>query len=142
MSRLGRARVLLAAALAGACSTEDASASPEGVVEAFLDRLARVHGDPEPARAAYELLWSEARKNLAERARHASAVAGRTVRPEEMIAPSRLTLRFEPRRFEARRTGDWAIVTAIGAPSSAVCSRSPKRRCKSAASASRLKSLG
>jgi hypothetical protein len=96
------------------CRSEAAHARPEGVVEELLDRLQRVHGEPKAATAAYELLWSEARQNLAERAKRASFAAGRKVAPEEMIAPSRFTLRFTPKEYSARVEGDWAVVTVTG----------------------------
>ncbi|HEX9622555.1 MAG TPA: hypothetical protein VF989_20570 [Polyangiaceae bacterium] len=86
--------------------------TPERVVSEFIARVQRVHGAPEASRAAFELLWSEARQNLGERAERATAVAGRTIEAYEMIAPSRVALRGTPHDYSARVDGNWAIVTA------------------------------
>jgi hypothetical protein len=104
---------VLGAALS-ACEAEQPDALPERVVEEFIERIQRVHGEPKAARAAYELLWNEARRNLAERAKRASAVAGREIAPEDMLAPSRFSLSYKPKKYVARVDGDWAEVNATG----------------------------
>ena len=109
--------VVLAVATASAlfgCEADRGDAGPEAVVEELVNRLQRVHGDPKAARAAYELLWSDAKRGLAERAKRAGAVAGRDVAPESMIAPTRFSLAFKPRRYTARIDGDWAVVSITG----------------------------
>lgn len=100
--------------LATGCEREQIDDHPEQVVEEFIARMRRVHGDPKAARAAYELLWSEARSNLAERAKRTSAVSGREVAPEEMLAPSRFSVKREAKRFSSSIDGDWAIVRVSG----------------------------
>ena len=109
-------RALYAVALLAllACDAPPVDTEPERAVETFVDRMQRVHGDPKTARAAYELLWTEAKRNLAERAKRASAVAGREIAPEEMLAPTRFSLRFKPKRYKADVDGDWAEVTVTG----------------------------
>lgn len=116
MTRLRRlqALVLALAALGPACQSDGVDAGPDAVVEELVQRLGRVHGDPKAARAAYDLLWSDAKKALAERAKRASAVAGREIAPQSMLAPSRFWLTFLPRRYSSRIDGDWAVVTAFG----------------------------
>lgn len=99
----------------GACSRRRPDAAPEAVVREWIDRMQRVHGSPEDARAAYELLSQAAKANLEERARRASAATGRKMEPEQMIVPSRFSLRFAPRQLTARVAGERAIVEAVGA---------------------------
>jgi hypothetical protein len=98
------------------CRREAVDSDPERLVVEFLFRMKRVHGDPKNGREAFELLWSQAQKNLAERAVRASALAGRKMSPEEMIAPSRFSLRFEPRRLHWVQHGEMAVVTVQGDP--------------------------
>lgn len=102
---------LLALALLPACEEDAADSEPQRLVAELIARLQRVHGDRKAARAAYELLWSDARRNLAERAKRASDVAGREIAPEEMLPPSRFALHRKPRHYEARIDGDWAEVS-------------------------------
>ena len=119
-TRLGRhapgwAAVLLVLCLAQAsCEAEAKDSTPERVVQEFMDRMQRVHGDPHAARLAYELLWVDARRNLAERAKRASAVAGREIAPEEMLAPSHFSLAYRPKKLSAHTDGDWSEVTVTG----------------------------
>lgn len=109
----------LASALLTGCEAEANDSTPERVVQEFIDRMQRVHGDSHAARLAYELLWADARRNLAERAKRASAVAGREIAPEEMIAPSHFSLAYRPKKLTARVDGDWAEVTVSGESSTA-----------------------
>jgi hypothetical protein len=105
--------VLVAACsfLAG-CEEEASDGEPDRLVAEFVQRMQRVHGsDRRTARAAHDLLWRDAQRNLAERAKRASDVAGREIGPEEMLPPSRFSLHHKPRRFESRIDGDWAEVT-------------------------------
>jgi hypothetical protein len=111
--------LLFLMALQLGCEAEANDSTPERVVQEFMDRMQRVHGDSHAARLAYELLWTDARRNLAERAKRASAVAGREIAPEEMIAPSHFSLAYQPKKLSSRVDGDWAEVTVSGESSAA-----------------------
>ena len=100
--------------LLGGCARQASDETPERAVQEFIDRMQRVHGDPARARDVYDLLAAPARANLDERARRASASNGRAVAPEEMLAPSRFYLSFQPRTWTSERGEDWAVVTAEG----------------------------
>jgi hypothetical protein len=97
-----------------ACKNDVVDAGPEAIVEEFIARMQRVHGDPKAGREAYDLLWGEAQRALVERAKRASAVAGREIAPPSMIAPTRFSLAFTPKRYKARVDGNWAVVTITG----------------------------
>lgn len=93
------------------CDSRVESQGPEEVVREFFTRMAQVHGNPADAKLAYDLMWSKARQNLGERAKRASAAAGRQVAPEEMIAPSRFSMAFVPQTYQlGRRQNDLAEV--------------------------------
>jgi hypothetical protein len=96
------------------CARRSEEDSPERTVQDFIDRMQRVHGDVQKSKAAYDLLAAQAQANLKERAQRASAAAGRVVRPEEMLAPSRFYLAFQPRSWSTTQGPGWAVVTAEG----------------------------
>jgi hypothetical protein len=106
--------MLSALVLALGCQREAVDEQPARVVKEFVERMQRVHGDPKAARAAYDLLWADAKYNLGERAKRASALSGKKIAPEEMLAPSRFALRFTPTKYTADVQGDWAVVTVTG----------------------------
>lgn len=110
---LQRAVVLLA--LTAGCREQSVDSDPARVVEAFVERMRAVHGETEDGLRAIELLAADARANLSERAARASAAAGRPVSPGEMLAPSRLSLAFEPVEYRAETRGRWSRVTILGA---------------------------
>lgn len=112
---LARCSLLVLVALsASACRERADEPGPEEAVQEFVDNMQRVHGDIERSRAAYALLSKNDRDNLADRARRASAVAGRTLAPEEMLAPSRFYLEFQPTRWTSKNVGNYSVVTAFG----------------------------
>jgi hypothetical protein len=104
----------IAAGLLGACSRKAADMTPEGVVREFLDRVERAEGDPAQARVVYDLLSAKTQAGLAERAKRASAASSRNVMPEEMLAPARFSLRFEPSKMHAHITDNRAVVDVVG----------------------------
>jgi hypothetical protein len=105
---------VLALALLSSCARKAPDATPEGAVRELLDRIDRSEADPAETHAVYELLSAKTKANLIERARRASTTSGREVPPEEMLAPGRFSLRFEPRRMLTRFGDEGAIVDVIG----------------------------
>ena len=98
----------------GSCTRKPADLTPDGAVRELLDRIDRTEADPAESHAVYELLSSRTKANLIERARRASTTSGREVPPEEMLAPGRFSLRFEPRKMHVRMADDRAVVDVIG----------------------------
>lgn len=101
-----------------ACSGEPTTDTPEGALELFLRAMQASEEDSSMRATAYELLASEARSRLAQRARIASSLSNRNFEPWEMIADGRYRLRFPPRRtggFVTRmRDADHAMVLVRG----------------------------
>ncbi len=100
---------------ATACKARPPTDAPDTVVKELLRRLAKVHGEPGAARSALELLSEASRAELAERAARASVVAGGTVAPEDMLAPSYFLTEYPATRFVAEEDGDRARVAILGA---------------------------
>jgi hypothetical protein len=113
-ARTSRAFAFAALVFLASCARRSDEDSPEYAAREFIDRMQRVHGDVQKARAAYELLAAADQAKLAERAARASAAMGRVVQPEEMLAPSRFYLSFQPRSWSSERGPSWAVVTAEG----------------------------
>jgi hypothetical protein len=120
---MGTLRRSLTAALViglAGCTRKAPDLTPEGTVRELLDRIDRSEADPTEARGIYELLATETKANLIERARRASARSGREVPPEDMLAPGRYFRRFEPRgrmytRFDDSGVlVDHAVVDVVG----------------------------
>lgn len=116
--RLTRAAAFTFAAFAltalSACRPRAVNATPEGAVRAFIEGMKRVNGDLGDATQVYALLSKRAQANLSARAQRYSAATGKTIAPEAMIAPSRFSLRFEPRRYTAQIAGPYALVEVAG----------------------------
>ena len=110
----GLASGVAAVGILSACQRKPPDLTPEGAVRELLDRLDRVETDPTEARAVYDLLSLQTRQNLIERARRASTTSGREVPPQDMLAPGRFSLRFEPRKMHTRVADDRAVVDVTG----------------------------
>jgi len=105
---------LVATAALSACQRKPPDLTPEGAVRELLDRIDRIETDPTEARAVYDLLSAHTRQNLIERARRASTTSGRDIPPQDMLAPGRFSLRFEPRKMHTRVADDRAVVDVTG----------------------------
>lgn len=115
MNLTRRALLSCVVTLFAGCRREEPDQTPEGAVTEWIDRMGRVHGNPDDARRAYDLLSAQTQRNLEERARRASAATGRKMSPESMIAPSRFSLRFTPLSMKSRVAGERALVEVTGA---------------------------
>jgi len=105
---------LLTIGTLSSCQRKPPDLTPEGAVRELLDRIERIETDPTEARAVYDLLSSPTRQNLIDRARRASTTSGREIPPQDMLAPGRFSLRFEPRKMHTRVADDRAVVDVTG----------------------------
>jgi hypothetical protein len=106
--------VRLTTSALSACQRKPPDLTPEGSVRELLDRIDRIETDPTEARAVYDLLSAQTKQNLIERARRASTTSGRDIPPQDMLAPGRFSLRFEPRKWHTRVAADRAVVDVTG----------------------------
>lgn len=104
----------LTMAALSACQRKPPDLTPEGAVRELLDRIDRVETNPTEARAVYDLLSASTRQNLVDRAKRASTASGRDIPPQDMLAPGRFSLRFEPRKMHTRIGADRAVVDVTG----------------------------
>lgn len=93
--------VVLALALAS-CGSRAVDATPTGAARAFVEAMQRDE-DPRAREEAYRLLCPAAQIALAERARQAASLGGRSFDPWEMLAEDRALVLHAPRRSGAYR---------------------------------------
>ncbi|MEQ9319734.1 MAG: hypothetical protein RIF41_11290 [Polyangiaceae bacterium] len=108
---------MLALALSGAalgCEPAPPSATPDGAVREFVERVNAFHGRDEDAQALYELLSDRAKENLQTRADRYGAASGKKIAPWAMLVPSRTILRFSPQLYQAQVVGKYALVDVVG----------------------------
>ena len=108
------ATALLMLGALSACQRKPPDLTPEGAVRELLDRIDRIETDPTEARAVYDLLSAQTKQNLVARARRASTTSGRDIPPQDMLAPGRFSLRFEPRKMHTRIADERAVVDVTG----------------------------
>ncbi|MBL8741585.1 MAG: hypothetical protein JNK04_10840 [Myxococcales bacterium] len=105
----------LAALLAFAgCKPKQPNETPEGAVRELVEQLKALDGTERSAKAAFDLLSAETKKNLELRAERYSNASGKHIEPEMMLAPASFILRFNPRELQSEVRGGYAIVRARG----------------------------
>ena len=113
MRRRVVAGLAIAFSLSAPACDREAERMPEVVVEEFVHHMLNYRAGVESPEAAYDLLDSDSRHNLLERAKRASAATGRKVEPHEVLVPT-FGLRFLPEHYASRIQGGWAIVEVVG----------------------------
>ncbi len=117
MTRAAGAVTALALALSvalGGCRPKQPNETPEGAVRELVEQLKGLDGTERSAKAAFELLSGETKKNLELRAQRYSNASGKHIEPEMMLAPASFILRFNPRELVSEIKGGYAIVRARG----------------------------
>ena len=102
------------ALLVAGCGQQPFDATPERVARELVSRMDAVRGDAKDARAVFDLLSRPAQTNLSDRARRASAAAGKRMAPEQMIAPALFYPHFQPQKWTTRSQGIRAVVEIQG----------------------------
>ncbi|HWL84171.1 MAG TPA: hypothetical protein VNO21_00030 [Polyangiaceae bacterium] len=104
------------AAFEAGCTRSPPDATPDGVVQLWLEKMEASTKDPRAAREAYALLGPATRHNLEVRAQRASRIQGRRFEPYEMLAEGRFGLKFRPKTMHvAAVAGNEAKVDVVGA---------------------------
>lgn len=98
-----------------ACGSSDAD-GPTETLSRFLETMDRGNVNDNARKDAYAMLDDTAQAALADRARRAALVTGRSFSPWDMLAPGRFRLRFAPAEHSGMRatvTGDHALVHVV-----------------------------
>lgn len=105
---------LAAAFLFVGCQEELPNATPEGAVRELAERLRHLDGSNNEAEKAFELLSTETKENLQQRAQRYSAASGKHIAPHRMIAPASFRESFSGQRYESEISGTQALVRVRG----------------------------
>ncbi|MCS6798879.1 MAG: hypothetical protein NZ898_10165 [Myxococcota bacterium] len=98
------------------CGGNAAGERPGRAVQAFLESAQRAERDERALAEVHTMLCASSRRWLQTRAERASALAGRTFEPWEMLVPGRIRLRVEPSAATVIREqvqGSSATVTLV-----------------------------
>jgi len=106
--------VVVGLTIGTACEPAPPSATPDGAVREFVERMHAFNGREQDAQALYELLSQRARQNLQTRADRYGAASGKKIAPWAMLVPSRTILRFSPQLYQAQVVGKYALVDVVG----------------------------
>jgi len=106
-------RSVLICVLCIGCARDPAEIAPDAALTEFLSAVEASTHAPEQRKIAYECLDKASRQALSERAARTASLAGRKLKPWEMIVPGRLSFAGLGRsgvRMEVRIDGDKATV--------------------------------
>src|SRR5688500_1148584 len=77
------------------CAADPSELEPTEALTAFLSALERSTHAPDQRKLAYDWLAFESQKNLEQRARLSSSLAGRPFEPWDMLVPGRVSFASE-----------------------------------------------
>ena len=90
----------------GACINESDTHDDDSHSRRRLSAMERSQWDSEARRDAFELMSSESRAGLSDRAEMTNALGGRRFEPWEMLAQGRFRLLFDAKKMYDEGTGD------------------------------------